>query len=356
MNKLNVAVIFGGTNTEHEVSIVSARSVINHLDPEKYNAIGIYITKQNQWAQLMPAEAAELPSSTETNLIPADLTHQNIDVIFPVLHGPYGEDGTIQGMLEMLRLPYVGCGVLASALCMDKVVQKQLCLQQGLMVTPFVWTDKNHWDTNPSPTLQYITNKLHYPLFVKPARQGSSVGITKVHTQQELIPAIQAAFQFDTKIIIEQGVPRAREIECAVLGNDDPKVSVLGEINPSNEFYDYDAKYVDGKSEAHIPADLPKAITEKIQTIAYKSFKLLNCSGPARVDFLVDSQTMDIYLNELNTMPGFTSISMYPKLWEASGLPYNQLLDQLITLGLERWQQQSNHLSSLSDVSHWYRK
>ncbi len=356
MNKLNVAVIFGGTNTEHEVSIVSARSVIDHLNPDKYKVIGIYITKQNQWTELTPAQAVELPASTEKSLIPTDLTHQNIDIIFPVLHGPYGEDGTVQGMLEMLHLPYVGCSVLASALCMDKVVQKQLCLQQGLMVTPFAWTDKYHWDTNPNPTLQYIVNKLHYPLFVKPANQGSSVGITKVHTQQELIPAIQAAFQFDTKILIEQGVPHAREIECAVLGNDDPKVSVLGEINPSNEFYDYDAKYVDGKSEAHIPANLPQVVTEKIQATAHKAFRLLNCSGPARADFLVDSQTMDIYLNELNTMPGFTAISMYPKLWEASGLPYDQLLDQLITLGLERWQHQTNRLLSISNVSHWYRK
>ncbi len=356
MTKLNVAVMYGGTNTEHEVSIVSARSVVDHLDHDKYHVIGIYITKQNQWLQLLPSQAETLPTSADTTLTPADLTHHNIDIIFPVLHGLYGEDGTIQGMLEMLHLPYVGCGVLASALCMDKVVQKQLCLQQGLAVTPFVWTDQYRWNTDPNPTLQYIANKLHYPLFVKPANQGSSVGISKVHNQPELLPAINEAFRYDSKIIIEQGVPHAREIECAVLGNDDPKVSVLGEINPSNEFYDYDAKYVDGKSEAHIPANLPSPITEKVQAIAQKAFKLLNCSGPARVDFLIDDQTMDIYLNELNTLPGFTSISMYPQLWEASGLPYDQLLDQLIALGLERWQQQSRRSSSLSQVSHWYQK
>lgn len=356
MTKQNIAVIFGGTNTEHEVSIVSARSVIDQLDKTKYNITGIYISKQNQWAKLTPNEAAELPASFENPLVPSDLPHHHIDVVFPVLHGPFGEDGTVQGMLDLLHLPYVGCGVLASALCMDKVVQKQLCLQQGLPIAPFVWTDNHQWQTDKSKTLQYIGNKLHYPMFVKPANQGSSIGITKVHHETELEPAITQAFQFDTKVIIEQAVPYAREIECAVLGNHDPKTSVLGEIIPSNEFYDYDAKYVDGKSEAHIPANLPAQVTAKVQSLALKAFQVLNCSGLARVDFLIDGTTYDIFLNELNTMPGFTSISMYPKLWQSSGLPYPQLLEKLIALAIEKHAETSSQVLSYTPKLSWHQQ
>jgi len=282
--KTRVAVIFGGTNTEHEVSIVSARSIIQNLDPDKFNPIPVYITKQNRW------------QNQEKEIDPSWIKH-NADIIFPVLHGPYGEDGTLQGMLDMLHLPYVGCNVLSSALCMDKVVQKQLCLQQGLPVVKFAYATKTDWSSNPNPTFQYIQNKLVFPLFIKPANQGSSVGIIKAHHQSELIPAINQAFQYDTKVIIEQGVPSAREIECAILGNADPKASPLGEVFPSNEFYDYDAKYVESKSTSQIPADLPVKVTQQIQAYAVKAFKALNCTGLARVDFLVNAQTLEVYLN-----------------------------------------------------------
>lgn len=350
--KTNVAVVFGGTNTEHEVSIVSARSIINHLDPAVFNVIPIYITKQNQWAHLPVETAAWLPATVAKTIVPSDLPHEKIDVIFPVLHGPFGEDGTIQGMFDMLHLPYVGCGVLASALCMDKVVQKQICLQQGLPVVRFAYTTKSDWNSNPAKTLQYIQNKLSFPLFVKPANQGSSIGIIKVHQQSELIPAINQAFQYDTKVLIEQGVDNVREIECAILGNADPRASVLGEIFPSNEFYDYDAKYVDAKSTSQIPANLPEKVTRQIQDYAVRAFTALNCTGLARVDFLVNAKTLDVYLSELNTMPGFTAISMYPKLWEASGLSYSQLLQSLIELARERFKEQtSRQLSYVPKIS-----
>lgn len=354
MKKVNVAVIFGGTNTEHEVSIVSAKSVIDNLDPAKFNITPIYITKRNQWAKLSTAAAAQLPTTVDKTIVPSDLPTEKIDVIFPVLHGPYGEDGTIQGMLEMFHLPYVGCGVLGSALCMDKIVQKQLCLQQGLPVTQFAYTTKHEWESNQTKILQYIQNKLSFPLFIKPANQGSSVGIIKAHNQAELIPAINQAFEYDSKVLIEQGVDNVREIECAILGNADPKASVLGEIIPSNEFYDYDAKYVDGKSDCQIPANLPNKVTQQIQDYAIRAFKTLNCSGLARVDFLVNAKTLEVYLNELNTMPGFTTISMYPKLWQASGLSYSELLEKLIELGIEQHNQQMNRKMTYDPKLPWY--
>lgn len=354
MKKINVAVIFGGTNTEHEVSIVSAKSVISNLDPASFNVNPIYITKNNQWAKLSTTAAAQLPTTVDKAIAPSDLPAEKIDVIFPLLHGPYGEDGTIQGMLDMLHLPYVGCGVLGSALCMDKVVQKQLCRERGLPVTEFIHTNKHEWKSNQANIIQTITDTLSFPLFVKPANQGSSVGIIKIHNQSELVPAIDQAFEYDTKVLIEQGVSHAREIECAILGNEDPKASVLGEIIPSNEFYDYDAKYVDGKSESHIPANLPDKVTKQIQAYAIQAFKTLNCSGLARVDFLIDGDTLEIYLNELNTMPGFTTISMYPKLWQASGLSYSELLQRLIELGIERHNQQLSRKMTYDPKLPWH--
>jgi D-alanine-D-alanine ligase len=353
MKKTKVAVIFGGTNTEHEVSIVSARSVINNLNPEKYDVVPLYISKHNQWAYLPPDQAATLPETVDKAISPDTALNTDELVIFPVLHGPYGEDGTIQGMLEMLHVPYVGCNVIASAMCMDKVVQKQLCLQQGIPVVPFVWTDHYQWSKDPKPTLQYIQNKLHYPLFVKPANQGSSIGIVKVHNESELNQAIESAFAFDSKIIIEEGVDHPREIECAVLGNHNPQASVLGEIIPSNEFYDYNAKYIDGKSETKIPAALPDAISEKIRQCAVKAFQTMNASGLARVDFLIEKTSLRFYLNELNTMPGFTTISMYPKLWQASGLTYAELLDRLVELAKERYQETSKRQLSIKPKTNW---
>jgi len=331
--KLKIAIIMGGTSSEHEVSLVSARGIITNLDRHKYHIIPLTITQDNHWVD-----------QQGRGIQPCDL-HHLCDIVFPVLHGPYGEDGTIQGLLEMLRIPYVGCGVTSSAVCMDKVMQKHICRDYGIPITQFFWLSKTHWTQKRQEILKQIKAQLNnqYPLFVKPANQGSSVGVTKAHNQQELIRGIELALTRDLKIIIEAGVKSAREIECSVLGtNSNPETSVLGEIIPSNEFYDYEAKYLNGKTQTIIPATLNKKLTEEIQKAARLAFEVLDCWGLARVDFLLDPQTQEYYLNELNTMPGFTPISMYPKLWEASGLPYPKLLDRLIELALKRHQEHSS--------------
>lgn len=349
MKKIRVAVIFGGTNTEHEVSLVSAKGIIDNLDKSKYEVVPIKITKENTWispkelqATYTPAIAGEI-ASAESSIDSIDniMEGNQIDVVFPVLHGPYGEDGTIQGMLELMRLPYVGCGVLASAICMDKVVQKQLCEAAGIPVPKYTWFTQHQWNTKESNIIERAES-LGYPLFIKPANQGSSVGITKAHNREELLAGIELAITRDTKIIVEAGVEHAREIECAILGNDNPEASVLGEIIPGNEFYDYDAKYLGDKSRAIIPAKIDEKLSDEIRAAAVTAFKVLNCSGLSRVDFLLDDQTKKWYLNELNTLPGFTPISMYPKLWKATGVSYQQLLDRLIQLALERDREKSS--------------
>jgi D-alanine-D-alanine ligase len=355
MKPIKVAVIFGGTNTEHEVSVVSAKSIITSLDPNKYDVLPVMIDKNSQWLTAKNF----LPDNTQVNYLPEtigegtliqpqSLPQQHpIDIFFPVIHGPYGEDGTIQGLLEMMHVPYVGCGVLASALCMDKSVQKQLCLGAGIPV-PQSWTITLE-KRNELPELEY-------PVFVKPANQGSSVGVIKVNDQSQLQPAINEAFTLDVKVIIEAAIPDAREIECAILGTThDPKASVLGEIIASNDFYDYDAKYIDGKSKAIIPADLSPEMTQEIQSLAKKAFTLTDCYGLARVDFLVNGKTNEIFLNELNTMPGFTTISMYPKLWEASGISYSKLLDRLIELGIKRHTSRSSIKTTYNPKKEWHK-
>ena len=266
----------------------------------------------------------------------------NVDVIFPVLHGTFGEDGTIQGLLELADLAYVGAGVLGSAAGMDKDIMKALFRAAGLPIVKHVSLLRSDWESNPKKIQKLVESKLKYPLFVKPANLGSSVGISKAHDRKELGPAIEEAAKFDRKIVIEQGVggnkQKAREIECAVLGNDKPEASVPGEIVPIKEFYDYAAKYLDEGSDLIIPAKLAKAETKKIQQLAIAAFQAVDCSGLARVDFLMDPKTRKIYLNEINTMPGFTAISMYPKMWAASGLKYPDLIERLIQLGVERHQ------------------
>jgi D-alanine-D-alanine ligase len=263
----------------------------------------------------------------------------NVDVIFPVLHGTFGEDGTIQGLLELADIPYVGAGVLGSAAGMDKDIMKSLFIAAGIPIVKHVTILRSAWENDPKKVEKQV-GKLKYPVFVKPANLGSSVGISKAHNKKELGPAIEEAAKFDRKIVIEQGVggnkDKAREIECSVLGNDEPVASVPGEIVPGKEFYDYTAKYVDEGSQLIIPAKLTKSETKKVQALAVAAFKAVDCSGLSRVDFLMDPKTRKIYLNEINTMPGFTSISMYPKLWAASGLPYADLIDKLIQLGIER--------------------
>jgi len=345
--KTRIAVIFGGTNTEHEVSLVSAQAIIKNLDQSKYDILPIKITKENTWItpkELSASYTSVLPDkivSAEKAIDSIDdiMEDNHIDVVFPVLHGPYGEDGTIQGMLELMRLPYVGCAVTASAVCMDKVLQKNICQSYGIPVAPYFWFTKNEWQTEQEDTLHKLTSQFHdqYPLFVKPVNQGSSVGVTKAHNQQELIDGIELAFTRDIKVIVELGISNAREIECGLLGRgDNAESSVLGEIISDNEFYDYNSKYINGNSHAIIPADLPEEISNQIQDTAKLAFRVLDCYGLARIDFLVNRETNEYYLNELNTMPGFTPISMYPKLWEASGISYSNLLNQLIELAVTR--------------------
>jgi D-alanine-D-alanine ligase len=372
--KIRVGVIFGGRSAEHEVSIVSAASVINALDREKYEVLPIGITPEGRW--LSSAKALELlkqranvddlpehilvPDPRKQGLIElkdssAQSFPQRIDVAFPVLHGTYGEDGTIQGLFELADIPYVGAGVLGSAIGMDKVVQKQLLRQVKIPVTPDVWFPIQEFRKETKKIVGIIERRLRYPCFVKPANLGSSIGITKAHNRRELVEAIHLAGEYDLKILVEKGIERAHEIECSVLGNDQPIASLPGEIVPSNEFYDYDAKYVDGKSTAIIPARLPKSVIKKIQQYSVESFRILNCAGMARVDFLVTKKSNAIYLNELNTIPGFTSISMYPKLWQASGVSYPELIDRLIQLAIERHEAKVGLKTKYQPKKDWYR-
>jgi len=345
VKKLRVGIIFGGRSGEHEVSVTSAASIFKHIDRAKYDPIPIRIEKDGSWsfpkqeptasnvAQAIEQARASQRDATATS-DPA-LGTLKLDVAFPVLHGPYGEDGTIQGLLEMAGVAYVGNGVLASAAGMDKSIMKVLFAGRGLPVCRSQDFIRPEWDRDRHAILQRIAT-LGLPVFVKPANLGSSVGISKVKAQVELVPAIELALQFDRKVIVEAAVPRAREIECAVLGNDDPKTSVAGEILPSREFYDYEAKYLDEGSKTVIPADLPTATVAEVQRLAIEAFRAIDGAGLARVEFLMDGDTGTIYLNEINTLPGFTNISMYSKMWEASGVAYSTLVDRLIQLGLER--------------------
>ncbi|TAK56300.1 MAG: D-alanine--D-alanine ligase, partial [Bacteroidetes bacterium] len=322
---IRVGVIFGGRSAEHEVSLVSATSVIGALDKNKYEVIPIGITQEGKWlsspdaVQLLKARSGVekqpenilLPDPTKKGLVhinpqSAIRNPQCLDVIFPILHGSYGEDGTIQGLFELAGIPYVGAGVLGSSAGMDKVIAKQLFQQNAIPVTPYVWFLYSEYQAQRAKRHDEIEKLLGYPCFVKPANSGSSVGISKAHNKKELIAAINLAGEYDRKILVEQGIEHAREIEVSVLGNDEPIASLPGEIISSNEFYDYDAKYVDGKSREEIPAKLPKAIIKKIQSYALKGFKAIECAGMGRVDFLVTKRTNKIFLNEINTIPGFT--------------------------------------------------
>jgi len=370
--KLRVGVIFGGRSGEHEVSLVSATSVINALDTEKYQVVPIGITQEGRWvssshalALLKSKDGLEqeperflAPEPNRRALITANGpagSELGVDVVFPLVHGKYGEDGTLQGLLELANIPYVGAGVLASAVGMDKIVQKQLFQNAGVRGSKFLWFSSAVCKEKPREVVRGIERRLRYPLFAKPANTGSSVGISKAHNRSELLRGISLAAEYDLKVIVEQGVNNAREIECSVLGNDDPIVSVPGEIVPSNEFYDYDAKYVDGKSRSIIPALLPRNVVKEIQRAAITAYKAVDCTGMARVDFFVTRNRHTVYLNEINTIPGFTAISMYPKLWEASGISYHELLDRLIALALEHHRQKSTLRTSYHPSSDWYK-
>jgi D-alanine-D-alanine ligase len=363
--RIRVGVIFGGRSGEHEVSLRSAESIINAIDKSKYEVVPIGITPQGRWlvsknaTAMLPRavmdsdiqqQVAILGDPTAQGLMHLSANGRNpdmekLDVVFPVLHGTYGEDGTIQGLLEMAAVPYVGCGVLASAAGMDKVVMKQLFERAGLTLTHYEWFLRSAWEEKPDGILKKITRSLGYPVFVKPANLGSSVGISKATNKAELRGAIKDAARYDRRIIVERAVV-GREIEVSVLGNDHPIASLPGEIIVGHDFYDYEDKYIDNRSRTQTPANLPKKTIEKIQRDALKAFQAIDGSGLARVDFFVESQTGRVIINEINTMPGFTSISMYPKMWEASGISYSELIDRLIALALERHRDRSRNLTS----------
>ena len=365
----------GGRSAEHEVSIVSARSVMAALDKKKYEVIPIGISKEGHWlvgervvnllesgtkiprqlAQTLPADPMVKSLVPLARSSKREAKGTEIDVIFPVLHGTFGEDGTVQGLLELANIPYVGAGVLGSAVGMDKIVQKMIFQANHLPTPDFVYTTSHYYKRAAIKFHKQVGARIGYPCFVKPPNLGSSVGISKAHNQTELVKAIKLALQYDRRVIVEQGIERAWEIECAVLGNEAPKASIAGRVITSNEFYDYDAKYVDGKSQLVIPAPLPKEVMAKVRNLAAQAFTTLDLAGMARVDFLVQPRKWKIYLSEVNTIPGFTSISMYPKLWSASGLPYPKLLDELIKLALERFKIKSRLTISYQPKSLWYR-
>ncbi len=313
--KLKVAVLCGGRTGEHEVSLRSAESVIAAMDPQRYEIHRIFISKDGRWE---PRAITPEPGG-----------NPDIDVVFPVLHGTFGEDGTVQGLLELADLPYVGAGVLASSVSMDKEVMKRLMIERGLPVVDYLVVKRGHFRG------EDICGRLPFPVFVKPANLGSSVGVSKAKNCDELIQALALAAQFDRKILVERGI-EGREFECSVLGNDDPIAAVPCEIFPSRDFYDYEDKYVLNKADAKLPADLSPAHTAEVQRLAVACYRAVECEGMARVDFLMEGSSGKFFINEINTIPGFTSISMYPKMWEASGLPYPKLIDRLIELALER--------------------
>ena len=348
--RLRVGVLFGGRSGEHEVSLISAASVIGALDPANYETLPIGITKGGQWLvgkaakTLLPEvlrSGESVMLSSEPNvaaLVPVggsrpDALH--VDVVFPVLHGTYGEDGTVQGLLELAGLPYVGSGVLGSAVGMDEDMQKRLFLQAKLPVGDFLAISRAEWEHSRGKVLRAVQKKFRLPVFIKPATLGSSVGISKAHNAKELAAAIDLAAEFAQKILVEKTI-KGREIEVSVLGNEDPKASIPGEIAPHREFYDYQAKYLEEGTRLMIPAKLTRTQVKRFQEYAIRGFRALECLGMARVDFFLEHRTGRILLNEINTIPGFTSISMYPKLWEASGLSYRDLLDRLIELALSQ--------------------
>ena len=353
-----IGILFGGRSGEHEVSLMSAQGILRAIDKQKYEVMPIGVTKEGRWLAagdpMSALQSGEADRSDPAALL-AEPSHRGlmrleekepgrgltayevgqVDVVFPVLHGPYGEDGTVQGLLELADIPYVGAGVTASAVGMDKALFKDIMRAHDLPIVPSILIKRRSWDRNPGEVLSRIESEIGYDCFVKPANLGSSVGVSKAHNRSELEDALVEAARYDRKLLVEAAVD-AREIEVSVLGNDEPVVSVVGEIVPSNEFYDYAAKYLDGQSELLIPAPIPAETAALIQDLAVAAYQAIDCAGMARADFLLDRQTGGVYINEVNTIPGFTPISMYPKLWEASGISYSELIDRLIELALER--------------------
>lgn len=361
-DKKRIMVVFGGQSTEHEVSRLSATSIINTIDKSKFDIKLVGITKEGRWIpydgpveKIASGEWEEIAVSQgfksiskKENIINAivsrgassealikDEKEGPVDIVFPVLHGCKGEDGTIQGLFEMAGIPYVGCGVLGSALGMDKIYAKIIFEKAGIPQADYLYFTRKEIKEDSERAASLIEQKFEYPIFIKPSNAGSSVGVSKAHNRKELIEALNFAARYDRKVLIEEFV-NGREVECAVLGNDNPIASTVGEILPSNEFYDYNAKYIDGSSKTVIPANLPEETILKIREYAVKAFKALDCAGLSRVDFFVHKESGDVYINEINTLPGFTDISMYPLLWEASGISYRELIERLIDLAVER--------------------
>jgi len=364
VSRTRVLLLFGGRSAEHEVSVVSARSVYAAIDRERYDVVLAGIDQQGRWyfggknsESLLSTTTVEPDKQVPARLSTAgislvsedgdDLPDSEFDVVFPLLHGPYGEDGTVQGLLELAGLAYVGAGVAASAVGMDKALARAIFAASGLPQTQYSVIARSDWRRAQVPVLERLEGEYDYPLFVKPANLGSSVGISKVHDRQELQAGLELASQYDTKLIVERSVENARELECAVLGNEYPKASGVGEIIPGAEFYDYTTKYIDDQSELVIPAELEKSESEAIQELAIRTFKAIDCSGLARVDFFMRPDG-SVLVNEINTMPGFTPISMYPKLWAAAGVAYGDLVDRLIQFGLERHLDRKDLQSTLS--------
>ena len=354
--RMRVGVLFGGRSGEHEVSLASARSVLAALDPARYEVLPIGITPQGEWVLVKGADQLSVEKGTRVGVVPgssarpfvsmepqgatARLLQESIDVAFPVLHGTYGEDGTVQGLLELLGVPYVGCGVMASALAMDKVATKAAFQQAGLPVVPYRVLTAKSWREDPTAVLNLLEQTFVYPIFVKPSNLGSSVGVSRATHRVSLDQAIAEAFRYDRKILVEQGLD-CREIECGILGNDAPEASVVGEIVPKRLWYDYRAKYEPGMSEVRIPALLPLPLARDVQAQAIRAYQAIDCAGMARVDFFLERASAQLYVNEINTIPGFTATSVYPKLWEAGGLSYPDLVDRLIQLALERHAERS---------------
>lgn len=358
--RLRIGVIFGGRSGEHEVSLMSARSVMGAMDPAKYEIVPIGITKEGRWIasgdpmkaltsgdESLSEPVALLPDPSQQGLVHLGGPEREavrrriaeLDVVFPVLHGPYGEDGTVQGLLELANVPYVGANVTDAAVAMDKAIFKDVMRGRGLPVVDYAVFKRKEWDADPESVIDQIEEQLSYPVFTKPVNLGSSVGVSKCDDREGLVRGLSEAARYDRKLLVELAVPEAREIEVSVLGNDDPIASVPGEIVPSREFYSYAAKYLDDgedASELLIPAPLSEEMAERIQELALAAYRAIDCAGMARADFLLSGETEELYVNELNTIPGFTSISMYPKLWEASGIPYSELIDRLVGLALER--------------------
>ena len=339
-----VGILFGGQSGEHEISLMSVQSVLSAIDRARYNVIPIVIDKNGRWLFQNPLERLLAGESAPPDAPrwPDSARLAGLDIIFPVLHGPYGEDGVIQGFFELADIPYVGNGVLASSLAMDKATSKQIFAAHGLPQIPWQTVTRSQLKAAPAYVVARLEALLAYPMFTKPANLGSSVGIRKVHDKTELLTGLREAAEYDIITVVEQAVPHVREIEVSVMGNEHPRASLPGEIIPSNEFYDYEAKYLSGSSQERLPAPIPPKLTAQAQEMAVRAFKAIQGRGLARVDFLLNDATGEIFLNEINTMPGFTDISMFPKLWSISGIPYPELIHQLIQLGFERYRQKKS--------------